>query len=1005
MKITSFSIKKPITIFMMLMMVMMFGVVSYFKLNVDMLPAFDLPMLMLMTQQPGAGPEEIEEGVTKPLEAVLSTVTNMDSIKSVSSEGSSMIMIQFQDGTDMDFAALDVREKVDMVKGFLPEEVMNPMIVKMNPSAMPIMTIGIGIEGYNLSSLSEWADDVLKPSLERVQGVASVDITGDLSDEVKIIIDQDKLNAYGLRVMNITSAIKASNMNMPIGNVGEGEYELLVRTTSKLNSIEEIKDIPINTPDGKILKLSEIADVKVENGALENYAKIDGKDALKVSIQKESTANTVKVSDGVNKAFEEVKASNKNLSAINIMDQAEFINFAIDSVKMNAVIGAFLAIIILLLFLKDIRATVIMAISIPISIISTFIMVYFGGLTLNMISLGGIALGVGMLVDNSIVVIENIYRFKKEGYSNTESAIKGTSEVAMAITASTLTSICVFLPIVFVQGMAADIFKEMALTVTFSLVSSLVVSFTIVPLLASRLLKENSLSKKNKSVEKLRDIYSEILAWSISHRKSVMGILLASILLGGVAFSAIGLEFFPSADQGIVMATIQGPKGIKLENLEEISNDFVSRLEGIEEIETKAVMSSGESSTVYLVLKDERKSSDKEIAREVRELTNNIPGAKIEINTQGSMMSVGGDPISLRVNGDDFKVLDEISEELKEIMEGVAGINNIKSTSDKNAEEIRLVIDKEAAAKYGLSPALIVQSVQGYFKGVNATTISLDGKRHGVLVYPTTSLNPSISDIEDITLINQRGAKIPLEDVATIERGQGYSEIYRTDQVREISLSAGVEGRVLGDVVKDIESKIAEYDIPLGYNISFGGEVEQMKDAFSQLFLALVLAIALVYMIMAAQFESLINPLIIMFTVPLAFVGALLALFIGNVAIGITAMIGFVMLTGIIVNNGIVLVDYINRLKKEGHSTREAIMIAGPTRLQPILMTALTTIMGLFPMALGIGDGSELQMPLALTVIGGLSFATILTLIVIPIVYLIFDNIKVKLNRKKSKSS
>ena len=1004
MKITSFSIKRPVTIFMSILVVLMFGVVSYFKLNLDMFPEIELPMLMIMTQQHGAGPEEIEENITKPLEQVLATVSNMESINSVSSEGSSMIMIQFADGTNMDFSALDIREKVDMIKPMLPEGIVAPMIMKLDPSSMPIMNFGVGFKGYDVAKLSEWSEKVLKPSIERVDGVAAVDITGSVSNEVKIIVNHDKLSAYGLNLNSIMTAIKGNNLNVPIGNIQEGDYELLVRTTNKLTDLSDIEEVPLNTSEGKVIKLSDVATIEMGYSNIKGYSKINGEDALMVSIQKESNANTVKVSREINRALEKLINDNEEAEITTIMDQAEFIEFVVDSVKMNAIIGGVLAILILLLFLKDLRTTLIMAASIPICVISTFILVYFAGLTLNMISLGGIALGIGMLVDNSIVVIENIYRLKKEGLSNSDASIKGTSEVGTAITASTLTSICVFLPIVFVQGMAADIFKEMALTVTFSLVSSLVVSFTLVPLLACKLLNEKSLNKENKTVNKLKGLYYKVLEWSLVHKRAVFAMLIVSIFIGGLAFSVLGIELFPQADQGIVMIDVKGPKGSTSESIQSIAEQVIRKVKNIEEIETNSIMTNGDTSSIYLILKDsdERKRSDLEVSNEVRNLVKDIAGAKIEVKTSGSMMSMGSSPLVIKIAGEDFEVLDEISSDLVDIMNGIGGITNIQSSNEKNADEIRLIIDKEKSAYYGLSTGMVAQSVQGYFRKNSATTINMQGEKFDIVVAPVTSINPTLSDIESIVITNQMGGKIPLKDIATIERGEGYSQISRFDQVREVTVSSGVSGRALGDVVNDIEDKLKNYDIPEGYKITFGGEVEQMKEAFSQLILALVLAILLVYMVMAAQFESFLNPFIIMFTMPLAFVGAILALFIANVSIGITTMIGFLMLAGIIVNNGIVLVDYINRLKSEGLSTKEAILKAGPTRLQPILMTALTTIVGLVPMALGVGKGAELQMPMALTVIGGLAFATVLTLIVIPVIYYVFDIIKVNIKLKRA---
>ncbi|MGL4452009.1 MAG: efflux RND transporter permease subunit [Sarcina sp.] len=1004
MKITSFSIKRPITIFMGIFIVLMFGAISYFKLNIDMLPSFNLPMLMMMTPYDGAGPEEIEQYVTKPLEGVISTVANVEKVNSISGEGSSMFIVQFADGTDMDFASLEMREKIDMIAGMLPSDVGDSMIMKMDPNMMPIMSFAMNIKGKSIEELSDFTEKTLKPMIERIDGVASVDIMGDLENEIKIIVDQDKLSANGLNMNNITAAIKSDNMNMPIGNIKEGSYDLLVRTTSKIESLEDIENILITNRNGEIFKLKDLATISKGREIKDNYARLNGEAALIFSVQKESIANTVKVSKNVRNEIEKMKNEIENLGSTIIIDQAEFIELAIDSVKMNAIFGAILAVIVIFMFLKDIRSTIIMAVSIPISVVATFIMVYFAGFTLNMISLGGIALGIGMLVDNSIVVIENIYRLKKEGKDSIKASIEGTREVGMAICASTLTSICVFLPIVFVEGIASEIFKEMAFSVAFSLVSSLVVSFTLVPLLASKLFKRDTKIKKNKAFEKVKKFYLKVLTWSIDHKKYTIGLLIFMIVFGGGVFTKVGLELFPAADQGIVSIKVTTPKSLKIEAINDIALEIVKKIKGIEAIENEAVTVDEKGANISVMLKEDRSITDKQVAREIREKVSDIAGAKIEVSAMSGGISTGSAPLVVKVSGQDFDKLNEVTAKVEEAMKSVNGIIDIKSSNEKNSEEIRVVVNKERAAEYGLNNLTIAQMIQGSFRGIKVDQISMDDKNYGIVITSNISDNATYSDLENITITTMTGARIPLSDIAKIERGNGYSEIAREDNRRIVTVSAGIDGVSLGNAVKDIKINLDSYELPSGYKIQYSGEVEQMVEAFSQMALALVVAILLVYMVMAAQFESLLHPFIIMFTIPLAFVGAIMLLFITGVNLGITALIGFIMLSGIIVNNGIVLIDYINKLKSQGKSTREAILETGPVRLQPILMTALTTIIGLIPMAIGMGKGAELQLPLALTVIGGLAFSTILTLIVIPVLYLIFDSLSINfIVRKKKK--
>ena len=1008
MKLTKFSIKRPVTIFMFIITILMFGFVSLFKLNIDMLPSFNLPMLMVMTNYQGAGPEEIESLISQPLESVLLTTSNVENIQSVSSEGSSMVMIEFAENTDMDFASLEIREKVDMIKPMLPESASSPMIMKLNPSMMPIMNIGISMKDKDLSSLSSFTNATISPSLERVEGVAKIDSMGAVADEVKIVLNPDKLASFGINQNQLIATIRGENLNIPGGVIKEGDYDLLVRTSSTFKSVDDIKNIPILTTNNEVVHLGNVADVTVAPKEITSYSKINGKDALILAIQKESNANTVKVSQSVNKQIEKLQKEHPDLEITTIFDQAEFINLSLNAVKTNAIVGAILAVIVLLFFLKDLRTTLVMAISIPISIVATFVCMYFSNMTLNVISLGGMALGVGMLVDNSIVVIENISRLKKQGLSSIDASIQGTGEVASAITSSTLTTVSVFLPILFVEGIAATIFKEMALTVTFALICSLIVSFTLVPLLASRLISDSSYSKENKLVNKVKDIYSNVLHWALDNKKYVTLLLVLSLVFGGLSLTKTGFEFFPASDQGIVYIDVILPDGSNLEAVQTLGEEVLDKVDGIKEIETSSISVSDSSSTasISLVLKPKsgRKRSDVEVAKELRNKTKDIAGAKINVKSASSMMSMStGSPVSITISGHEFETLDKISKDLVNIISKVDGAIDVKSNNERSASEIRVNINKEKAAKYGINTQMIAQLVSQNLKGTTISNFTVEGKTFDITVYNDQSINSTLSSLKNISVFSPTGQKIPISELVEFTRGEGYSSIERKNQSRTMTVGASVNDRSLGDVVSDIEKELKNYKLPDGYTITFGGEVEQMQESFATLGLALVLAIALVYMVMAAQFESLLNPFIIMFTVPLAFVGGILALFIFNISISMPAMIGFVILTGIIVNNGIVLVDLINTLKLNGKSTKDAILIAGPTRLQPILMTTLTTVLGLLPMALGIGEGAEMQLPLAVSVTGGLIFSTLLTLIVVPVVYLKLDEIKSKIYKNKSR--
>jgi hydrophobic/amphiphilic exporter-1 (mainly G- bacteria), HAE1 family len=1017
MRIAEISIKRPVTTFMLVIIVLILGAISFTRLNVDLLPDINLPIAVVSTEYRGAGPREVEGIVTKNLESVMATVSNVKSIRSISSEGNSLIILEFNQGTDMDFATLDMREKIDLIKRMLPEGIGTPLVLKLNPNMMPIMNFAVSAGNRDVSQLKQWMEDVLKPRLERLEGVASVNILGGTEKEIKIVIDPSKLSASGLSLTQVVNSLRMENINAPGGIIGDGKYDLVVRTAGEFRSIEDIRRVPVITQTGATFLLGDLAVVE-EGVKTENiYSKINGEDSLAITIQKESTSNTSKVADKVNGEIENIRKSNKDIQIVTILDQSQFINRSISSVKNNAVIGGILAIVILILFLKDIRPTIVIALSIPISVIATFIMVYFAGITLNMISLGGLALGVGMLVDNSIVVLENIYRLKQEGKSRMEAAKQGSSQVSMAIIASTLTTVCVFLPIVFVEGFTAEIFKQMALTVTFSLAASLAVALTLVPLLASRFLRDERFGKTNRVMVKVNAVYEKLLNWSLKHRKLVVAVTLVLFTVSLLFVKVIGTEFFPAADEGQISMSIKMPRGTRYEETARTLEAVEEMLYDIPEVTTVyasvgnsqqgmgfrgSVRDSGNITVILKALKD-RNRSVHEVGDEIRIKTRFIPGCKITVNTGGSFMggsNNSGGPIEISISGDNLEVLGNIAEDIRGIIETVEGTREVSSNHEKGAPELRVVLNRERASQYGLNVAMISSAVQNNLQGVVATRYKIDGKEIDIRVQHQNQDNSNFRDVENMLIQSPIGINVPLKTVASLEFDDGYVRIERQDQIRTVTVSSAVSGRTVGKVVKDIQSKLSDYELPLGYSLSYGGESKQMTEAFSSLALALVLGILLVYMVMASQFESLIYPFIIMFTVPLAFTGGLMGLILSGTPLSVPAFLGMLILSGIVVNNGIVLVDYINQLRSEGMGRNASITKAGPTRIQPILMTTLTTVLGLFPLALGFGEGAELQMPLAITVIGGLSFSTVLTLIVVPVIYTLVDDLGAWVKKK-----
>lgn len=1035
MNLAQFSTRRPVAVTMMILVLLVLGTVSLTRISIDLLPKMTLPVAAVMATYPGAGPEEIEELVTKPLESVLATVSNVDSIQSISSADAATIIVQFNWGTDMDFATLDMREKIDLVMSRLPDGVDRPRVVKFDPSMMPIMILSVSSEGRDLASLKTLLEDKVAPRLERVQGVAYATVMGGPKEEVRVLVDSRRLAGYGFSLSQLVQALKAENLNLPGGTIKQGKREFILRTTGEFKSLDELRNLVVTNSQGVSVRLGDLADVE-EVEEQKEYALLNGRPSIGIMIQKETDANTVKVANQVRREMEKLSRELSGLKYSYVFDQSKFIQRSIGRLTSNAISGAVLAIVILYLFLRNVRSTLVIALSIPISIIATFTLVYFNGLTLNMMSLGGLALGVGMLVDNSIVVLENIYRHREEGESRLLAAQNGASEVAMAITASTLTTIAVFLPIVFIQGLTAQIFRELALTVTFSLLASLLVALTVVPMLASKILvlEQNGGAAPTRpglfyrasrwtarQLASLNNRYRMLLAWALDHRRMVLTIAAAAFILSLLAVPLVGTEFFPSTDAGRLSVSIKLPVGATLEETDKIAERVGQIASTYPEVETVFVsvgrsmqgmsMSGSDSNTASLNIelkpRQERRRSDREIADALRRQVAKIPGAEIRvatsslINMGGSMTGGGGSQaISLSIRGDDLDVLRDLAQKVEALVAKVPGTREVQTSFSEGRPEVQVRLNRSKAASLGLSAAQVAQTLSTAVQGQVATEYRIGGKEKDIRVGLTEESADSLTDLRSLLISTPTGLEVPLADVADIVIAQGPVTINREDQARVVTVSCDVLGRPLGAVSRDIARQLAGLKLPPGYSLTFGGENKEMIDAFAALSLALGLAVILVYMVMAAQFESLLHPFTIMFSLPLALIGVVLALLITGKPVSVPAFIGIIVLAGIVVNNAIVLVDYINTLRARGLGLREAVLKAGPTRLRPILMTTLTTVLGLFPLSLGLGEGGELQAPLAITVIGGLSMSTLLTLVVVPLVYTLFEDIGSGLKRR-----
>ena len=1376
-----FSVKKPYTVLVAVVLVIVLGVVSFTKMSTDLLPSISLPYVIVMTTYPGASPETVEMVVTKPVEASMATVSNIEEISSVSSENYSVVILEFAQSTDMNAASLEIRENLDQIKSYWSDSVGNPIIMKLNPDMLPVMIAAVGGVGMTDAEVSEMTQNTVIPELESIEGVASASATGLLEESVNVIIRQEKIDAINVKVFgyidnemkdaeeeladarqeiidgqaeindakaeledskkelvdsqkelddsrtelkdgkqkiidgkneieenktkledgkaelnkqkdetaaklaeaekkiltgkadleaaktyitmqiataqatldaakdgvakideaikqyedaiaainmidnipatgeidvetramisqilevdvssmsddqiraqlaiikvkmeaaieamggasgiealraqrdelnqtiaiqeatiaalneqlpeiekniakldkaltelykgNLTAAIEfanaqtaislgefqlttaetqleasekqietgeeqleegqkqldsawdqikdgeeqlndsieqlkdalqqivdgeeeleearenaynqadmngiltvdtvksllaAQNFTMPAGYVTEEGIEYLVRVGDKPEDIEELKKMPIMNPemDGvDIITLEDVADVFMTDNSADIYANVNGEPGIMITMQKQTGYSTGDVSDKILDKFEELKEENDKLILITLMDQGIYIDLVMDSIINNVLFGAILAILILILFLKDWRPTAVVACSIPISLITAIVCMYFSGITLNVISLSGLALGVGMLVDNSIVVIENIYRMRGEGYSAKEAAVEGAGEVAGAILASTLTTVCVFLPIVFTEGITRQLFVDMGLTIAYSLLASLLIALTVVPAVSAGLLTRTKEQKEGKLFGGLMKVYGKALELALNVKPLVLILVLVFLVLSAVASFSRGIAFMPDMDSTQISMTLTMPKDTPLTDTAEVTDEIVERLMAVEDVVDVGAMAStsslgmlsggGNSSTnettIYISLDEDKKRDNLEIADDIEEsiadiLEKNQAEAAIETSTM-DMSALGGSGISIQIKGRELDTLQEIAKDIAAIVESVEGTTEVSDGLEESTGEMRIIVDRNKAIEHGLTVAQVFQQIQSKLAdATSATTLETEIEEYDVYVKHAKDMDLTRELVKELELdrTKQDGTKekIKLSDIATFESTQAPKSVNRIDQTRYISVSAAIaDGYNVGFVSSDVEDALAGYKMPSGYNYVMSGENETITEAMGQVYLMLLLAIIFMYLIMVAQFQSLLSPFIIMFTIPLAFTGGFMGLAISGSEVSVIALIGFVMLSGIIVNNGIVLVDYINQLRERGMEKREAIITAGKTRIRPVMMTALTTILALSTMAFSDDMGADMSKPMSVVTIGGLIYGTLLTLVVIPCIYDIF---------------
>ncbi|WP_134686545.1 efflux RND transporter permease subunit [Brevibacillus migulae] len=1026
MHISDRAIRRPVTVMMGVLIVIILGVISLNRIPIDLYPDIEIPTLAVSASYSGVGPEEMENLVTKPLEQAVSTVAGIKYVRSTSREGSSQVIVEFDYGADLDKALTDITQKVERAKRSLPDDVDSPTVMQFDPNSTPVLTMAIS-SSMGADQLRTLVEDQIVPFLERVNGVASVTVSGGLEREVKILIDKSKLEQYGLTLANINQQLNNQNNDAAGGTISEGGTSYTVRSIGKFKSIDDIRKVSIPLQDGQIF-LEDIAVITDGYKDVSIESTMDGNPTVTLTIMKQSGTNTVAVVDGINEEMENIKKNlTSDIAVMNISDQSEYIRQSINTLVHDTLIGGVLAILIIWIFLRSVSNTLIIGTAIPISVIATFALMFFTDMSINTMSLGGLTLGIGMIVDDAIVVLENIHRHRETGLPIREAAVKGTKEVAMPVIAATLTTVAVFFPIVFVEGVTAQLFKDLGITVSFALLASLVVSLTVTPMLTAKWTPahvKHTAEHLEKKESKLLAFYRSVLAWSLGHRKSVVAIGLATLVAGVGLVPFIGSELMPSGDQGQVNISISLPNGTELEKTREVltkANEIVSQVPEVETIfaslgsgnATRGNNASTNQASFLLILKDEsqRDRTTAEVVEDLRTQLNRFPGARLRVSETGGMMMPGlggggqnaqggSSPISFAIRGNDADTLKDVAERLTAAISEVEGVREADNTLEESRPEIQVVLDRVKAAALGVTQSSLSSAIQTELRDQVATKIERDGTEIDVTVTYEKEQEPSMQDIENLTMTTSKGEVVQVKDVATVALASGPQTIQRYNQARVVNVTASTASNVdLGTVTDRINQVVANFATPPGYVIEQQGQNQQMDETTSSMIVAFVLAIVLVYIILAAQFESMIYPLSIMLSVPLSFFGASFSLFITGRTLSIPAYIGIILLAGIVVRNAIVLVDFINILRRDGMDRTESILLAGPTRLRPILMTTLCTVLGLLPLGLGLGEGGESQAPMATVVIGGLLFSTLLTLVVIPVVYTILDDFALRFQR------
>ncbi len=1034
MNLPQFGVKRPVTVTMIFIGIIILGAVSLSRLGLDMMPELEMPVIGVFTNYSGAGPEEVEKRITEKLEERLATVPNLDKITSISREGSSIINLAFNWGSNMDEASNDVRDYVGLAKKELPDDADEPIIFKFDFSMMPIMIMGVTAD-ESYPRLKKIVEDKIVDAIKRIPGVAAALVRGGLERQILVEVDKSRLEVLHLSVNQVVQSLQLQNLTTPGGHLKTGLTDYLVRVPEEFKSVEEIENTIIAMPKGVPIYLKDVARVSDSFADQTKYARINKREGLILIIQKQSGANTVSAADRVLKQLPKLKEDLPSDVQVKVnRDMSEFIRLSIDTLKNSLFWGGILVVLVILFFLRRILTSLIVVSAIPCSLIITFVLMYVADYTLNMISLSSLAIALGMVVDASIVVSENIHRHRdKLNHSAKDAAIFGASEVEKAVVASTLTTMAIFLPIIFVKGISGILFRQMAAVICLALLASLFTSLTLIPMLSAKIMALRQKTENRPQLlrrlyqlsegwfRKIEERYRKILSWALGHRRRTIVLGISILLFSFSLIPLVGTEFFPEVDSGVIRIDVERPIGTRVSETGKVMLDIENILyKEVPELQASlldwgygetggmvSIIGGEESSNTgwmmnKLVQKKYRKRSNKEIAAALKPLVSSYAGTKVRFSTEdpleGIIFGSTNKPLVIEVRGYDLVQARKYCAQIAKALEEIKGVSDVEISRKEGKPELQIVTDRDKASRLGVNVTGLANTVRTFIDGKAATQYREDGDEYDIFVRLRPEDRSRLLDLDNLFVTSQAGQQIRLSNIVQIMQKKGPIKIERKGQERIVYVSANIYGKDLGTAVKEANRKISQIPRPAGFSYAFSGAREEQVEAFQWLFFALILGILLVYMVMASLFESFKHPFVILFSIPFAMIGVIWSLLLTNQRLNVDSFIGIILLTGIVVNNAIVLIDYINTLRKKGLPLMEAIKEGGVVRLRPVLMTAITTMVGLLPLALFQGEGAEEWHALATVVIGGLVVSTLITLVLIPTLYSIFERKEVTVN-------